>query len=123
MVATCASNTKKSPLVHVVYFSAMNVLQGRGFDTCKEEVSAKFWGAMKVNWCVWPLAIFINVSYVPLPYRVLFVNCVGLGYGGFLSYAANDMQALATADAPPAPRSDVTSDGDSLKTSADAAAE
>lgn len=28
-------------------------------------------------------------------YRVLFVNCIGLGYGSFLSYAANDLQVAS----------------------------
>lgn len=54
-------------MVHVVYFSAMKVLQGGGIEDCKTEVNAKFWEAIKVNWCVWPLAIFVNVTFVPLP--------------------------------------------------------
>ena len=81
-----------APMAHVGYFSAMQLLQGHGFDGARKEVSSKFWDALKVNYFVWPLAIFVNVTFVPLPYRVLFVNIIGLGYGGFLSYAANDRQ-------------------------------
>eukprot|EP00729_Bicosta_minor_P005317 gene5317-7797_t len=82
-------------LVTVALDQAFFVLQGGGIEDCKTEVNAKFWEAIKVNWCVWPLAIFVNVTFVPLPYRVLFVNCIGLGYGSFLSYAANDLQVAS----------------------------
>ena len=39
-----------------------------------------------VNWQLWPAAQAINLSVVPIRYRVLFGNAVGLVWNCYLSY-------------------------------------
>ena len=41
--------------------------------------------------------VYLNISFVPLDYRVLFGNVVGLGYGMLMSYMANRARELPPA--------------------------
>lgn len=38
------------------------------------------------SWHFWPLANVFNFTFVALPYRVLFNNCLALGWNGYLSH-------------------------------------
>ena len=66
------------------------VAQNKNPSEVVEEVQQKLGSVMCVNWVVWFPVQAINLSIVPLPYRVLVANCVGFCYGIFLSYAANN---------------------------------
>lgn len=55
------------------------------------------WQTMKKDWgrviiagaIVWPPAQMINFLVVPLPYRILFINLVGLGWSTYTSFVAS----------------------------------
>lgn len=53
------------------------------------QISEKLWPTLQVNWVVWPVLQGFNMSVVPLPYRVLFVNVASLFWSAFLSNMAN----------------------------------
>lgn len=40
---------------------------------------------MLVNWMIWPGVTFVNLMFVPLIYRTLFVNFFALGWNLYLS--------------------------------------
>lgn len=44
-----------------------------------EKLRTTFWTSYKANLLIWPAVQGINFSFVPLDYRVLFVNVVSLG--------------------------------------------
>ena len=85
-----------APFAHVGYFSWIRLLRDGHPGNIKDELEGKLWPALQINYCVWPLATFLNVTTVPLRFRVLFVNCIGLAYGCFLSRAANDVAVVAS---------------------------
>ena len=70
--------------IHLTYFAWISSASS-GFMRPLTEVRAdawdRLWPALKASYMVWPAAIYMNVSFVPLPYRVLFVNVVGLYLG------------------------------------------
>ena len=81
-----------SPPVHIAYFSWVAAAKSgfsRSLAEVKADVEAKLLPALKANLVVWPAAIFVNVTLVPLNYRVLFVNGVGLGYGMLMTWMAH----------------------------------
>ena len=41
---------------------------------------------MLTNWKVWPIATMINLQFVPMQFRVLFANFIGLFWNMYLSY-------------------------------------
>ena len=53
------------------------------------DVEQKLWPALQASASIWPAAICLNIAYVPIDYRVLFVNVVGLGYGMLMNWMAN----------------------------------
>ena len=49
----------------------------------------KIWETLIANWKVWPIAQLINFSLIPLNFRVLWVNLVGILWNAIVSYIAN----------------------------------
>lgn len=81
-----------SPTVHAAYFAYMSIVSSCFTRTVAEvhkDVQEKFWPAMQAGFAIWPAAIYINISYVPLHYRVLFVNVIGFGYGMLMNSMAH----------------------------------
>jgi predicted glycosyl hydrolase (DUF1957 family) len=48
-------------------------------------VKANLPTAIWTNWCIWPFVTFINLSYVPIIYRVLVVNFVSIFWNFYLA--------------------------------------
>ena len=59
-----------------------------GLAGATRDVRARLPGIMRANWTIWPLFSFVNLYLVPLEYRVLFMNVVGVAYNTALSYLA-----------------------------------
>lgn len=51
-----------------------------------DEATKKLWDTLKVNWTIWPAATLINLMFIPVPYRVLYANFIGLFWNMYLSY-------------------------------------
>lgn len=49
-----------------------------------------YFSTLKRNWMVWPAVQAINFTFVPLQYRILFVNAVAIGENFLLFYVAMD---------------------------------
>ena len=91
LAGAIVDQTVYSPPVHAAYFAWISS-SSSGFSKHPadifSEVCEKLPSAMKTGWCVWPAAIAVNIRFVPLHYRVLFLNFVGLGYGILMSRLA-----------------------------------
>ena len=89
-----------APPAHVAYFAWISSSSSgftRSLSDVSSDVRARLWPALKASVAVWPAAIYVNLAFVALPYRVLFVNVIGMGYGMMLSYMANRELQLAAA--------------------------
>jgi hypothetical protein len=42
-----------------------------------QKIQDKLWPTLKVNWVVWPVLQAVNLSVVPLQYRILYINVSG----------------------------------------------
>jgi hypothetical protein len=45
---------------------------------------------MVTNWKIWPAATLVNLMFVPIQYRVLFANFIGLFWNMYLSFITNN---------------------------------
>lgn len=54
-------------------------------------VREKLWPTLKMNWLIWPGLTAVNLSMVPPPYRILFINFCSLGWSAYLSNIANTL--------------------------------
>ncbi|CAE8686654.1 unnamed protein product [Polarella glacialis] len=56
-----------------------------------QAVSEKLWPSLLASWMVWPPFIVVNYKFVPLPYRVLFLNCVSFVWNIFIIWRCTDV--------------------------------
>ncbi|KAK7202714.1 hypothetical protein BZA70DRAFT_284777 [Myxozyma melibiosi] len=68
------------------FYVSMGVLQGHSFETIKGELKAKYYPTMMGNYLVWPAVQIVNFRFMPLEYRLLFVNVVSIAWNTFLSW-------------------------------------
>ena len=52
------------------------------------KIHDKLWPTLKVNWVVWPVLQAVNLSVVPAPYRILYINFASLFWSAYLSSQA-----------------------------------
>ncbi|XP_041079062.1 peroxisomal membrane protein 2-like [Polyodon spathula] len=74
-----------SPAFLLVFFLAMNFLEGKSWAAFQKRVKTEYWSALKMNWKVWTPFQFININYVPVQFRVLFANLVALFWYAYLA--------------------------------------
>ncbi|CAH1232791.1 peroxisomal membrane protein 2-like [Branchiostoma lanceolatum] len=67
-----------APPLIFVFFLVMNALEGESLAVFKMKIKEVYWTTLKMNWKVWTVFMFININYVPVQYRVLFVSMVAL---------------------------------------------
>lgn len=59
---------------------------GRGVRKGLNDIKSKMMPTLKNNWKVWPLAIYLNLLFVPFHYQVLFANVVSVFWNIYLSW-------------------------------------
>lgn len=74
-----------APAFLLLFFVVMNFLEGKSLSTLSERMKKGYWSALKMNWKVWTPFQFINITYVPVQFRVLFANLVALFWYAYLS--------------------------------------
>ena len=73
------------PIYLVAFFAVRNTLDGAPLAQTRADVADKLLPTVLAGTAVWVPANLINFSFVPLQHRVLFVNCVGLGWQAYMS--------------------------------------
>ena len=68
-----------------VFLSTMSILEG---VSPREKLARTYSTALQGNWMVWPFVQVVNFSYVPVDYRVLFVNGLSIFWNCYLSYVS-----------------------------------
>ena len=74
------------------YLAAFVVLNGmlkgdRSVDI-KHTLKEDYWSMLKISYVVWIPAQMFNFGFLPLTYRVIFCNLVGLGWNTYLAYTS-----------------------------------
>jgi hypothetical protein len=63
-----------------IFFYTVARLEGHSSSETWKRVRNIFLSSLLWNWAVWGPAQYINMSYVPLKYRVLFMNVVAFAW-------------------------------------------
>ncbi|CAH8582077.1 unnamed protein product [Dicrocoelium dendriticum] len=74
-----------TPPVLLGILSLLGILRGQSTTQLKEYVVAHYGGILLTNYMVWPIAQSVNFSFVPLPYRVLYINFIALFWNIYLA--------------------------------------
>ena len=78
-----------APSFLVMFFSAVNILDGKSAAEIQEVLKRDYWQALKVNYLVWPAVQMLNFYFVPMQHRVIVVNFVALFWNTYLAYVTH----------------------------------
>lgn len=82
-----------APSSNMLFFTVMKVLEGRSVGDAFDFAVEKIPKTMVANYKVWPFANILTHGVVPLRYRILFINCVSMGWSTFLSMTSSEQPA------------------------------
>ena len=88
-----------TPVINTAFFFSTTFMETADAGKSAQQVADKLWPTLKVNWVVWPVLQAVNMSVVPLQYRLLYVNVCSLFWSAFLSNMASKPQPAAAAAA------------------------
>lgn len=74
-----------TPPCTLAFFTAVQCMEGKPAREAVHSGVAKVPPTLAVNWTVWPLVHVATFGFVPLQYRILFINFVNIGWSTFLS--------------------------------------
>jgi protein Mpv17 len=78
-----------TPPVNMAFFTFTGALEHGDPERAWSDGRSKLWEVLQTNWLVWFPVQGLNFFWVPVKYRVLFVNVVALFWSAYLSYMAS----------------------------------
>ncbi|GAB6030843.1 hypothetical protein CHUAL_007680 [Chamberlinius hualienensis] len=81
-----------APVLNLVFFVGMGVMEQKSWTECKHELKEKFLFVYLMDWLFWPPVQALNFYMVPPAFRVLYVNVALLLWDIFLSRVKHQEQ-------------------------------
>ncbi|CEG47802.1 Peroxisomal membrane protein MPV17 and related proteins [Plasmopara halstedii] len=78
-----------SPPLAIAFFTYAGVSENKLLHNSVENAVDKLVPTLVANWSVWPMVHMCTFGFVPLQYRILFINIVNIGWSAFLSRMAS----------------------------------
>ena len=82
------------PFLYVLFFSGAGALEGQSFREITQEIKEKFLTIFLLDLSVWPPAQFINFTFVPPQFRVIYVSGITLVWDTVLSFVKYNERLL-----------------------------
>ncbi|GMF30247.1 unnamed protein product [Phytophthora fragariaefolia] len=77
-----------APQMPIWFYTSTGLMAGETLQDAFNDSIEKQPMTLMANYMLWPAANSITYGVMPLEYRLLFANCVHLGWASFLSYMA-----------------------------------
>ena len=78
-----------TPIILSNFLMINEILMGNGISGVISKIEADFTSMLLANWSVWIPAQFVNFYFMPLNYRVVFIQVVALFWNMYVSWKAN----------------------------------
>mmetsp|Transcript_49913 Transcript_49913/g.57284 ORF Transcript_49913/g.57284 Transcript_49913/m.57284 type:complete len:196 (+) Transcript_49913:75-662(+) len=78
--------TMMAPTFITTFFFCSTVMEGGSVEEGKSMVKGHLWGALLMNWRVWPLAQLTNFFLFPVHMHLHFANFIAMFWSAYLSY-------------------------------------
>lgn len=78
------------------YFIVRSFLEGTGIEGATKKLKTRFISTLFGAWRFWPMANAVNFWFVPMQFRVLYMNVLSLFWTGWLTYVNSKKIALPT---------------------------
>lgn len=85
-----------APFITSVLFTSISLMEGKTLIHAREKINDRLWDTLLVNWAVWPAVQVVNLSLIPVSYRLLIINLVSVPWSAFLAYSANSTKKSDT---------------------------
>lgn len=85
-----------SPICISQFFYSASLLEGKSLAESTKILKSKFLTVYITDWSVWPAAQFLNFFFIPLQYRVLYINVMTMFYNCYLCYVKNQKKVVKT---------------------------
>jgi len=76
-----------APFILSAFFTTMTFLEGKGPSVALTRIRNNLYPTLKLNYCLWPAAQFINFKFVPIQHRVGYVSFIVMIWSCILSYS------------------------------------
>jgi protein Mpv17 len=76
------------PLIIVAFFVVLGLWNNNTSGKIFREITVKGLDIYKAEWCVWPVAQFINFYFLPPKFRMLYISIISLFFDVYFSYIA-----------------------------------
>jgi len=75
-----------SPITVSGYFTLRSIMEGSGIDGIKDKLSTRLVKTVLGAWKFWPAANIVNFGFIPLEFRVLYMNVLSVFWSFYLTY-------------------------------------
>ncbi|CAK9293504.1 unnamed protein product [Gordionus sp. m RMFG-2023] len=79
-----------APIFLLDFLVMTEIIKHRSFTTVNEKIEKDYYDIMVTNYKIWPIVQLVNMSLVPLNYRILVINIVAVMFNTYLSYRINN---------------------------------
>lgn len=80
-----------SPIGTAIFFAWNNVMSFTPHNILPD-IHAKLWPSMLACWTLWPVAMTINMAFVPPHLRIAYINVISLAWTNILSRMASEQK-------------------------------
>jgi len=77
-----------APVLTSLLLFTVNILDGNSVHTSISRTKTSFVPVISTNYKVWPFVQVVNFAFIPLQYRVVFVQFIGVFWNIYLSHMA-----------------------------------
>jgi len=74
-----------SPITVSGYFTLRSIMEGSGIEGIKDKLSTRLVKTVLGAWKFWPAANIINFGFIPLEFRVLYMNLLSIIWSFYLT--------------------------------------
>jgi len=82
-----------APIFTFIYLTWMGVTSGLSPAQVGDKIKNDLVKGVVGSWSVWPLVHAVGFKFVPLEQRLLYINCIQIGYNVFLSMLGSNSKA------------------------------
>ncbi|KAG5452155.1 Mpv17-like protein [Clonorchis sinensis] len=93
----CADQLIFTPPLLFGVLSLLTLLRHRSVDMWKRQISENYGNVLLMNYKIWPFAQVVNFVFIPLPFRVLFINTIAVFWNIYVAYTTQRSVAISTA--------------------------
>ncbi|KAK0562632.1 Protein required for ethanol metabolism [Tilletia horrida] len=81
-----------APNIVVLFFGTTTLMAGGSIEDVKQKLRESWWPTVKANWAVWGPVQTVNMGFIPVDQRLLFVNVIALFWNTYLAGLAAGKQ-------------------------------